>query len=81
MSAVPAAVECVRYVVDVNPFLHGRFMMGTGLEIKAPQFLGEYRPDLVIIMNPIYRSEIVSALESMLVRAEVLVLGLNLETS
>ena len=29
-------------------------MAGTGQEIVAPEFLDEYRPDLVVAMNPIY---------------------------
>ena len=31
---------------------------GTGQRIVAPAFLRDYRPDNVVIMNPIYRDEI-----------------------
>jgi hypothetical protein len=34
------------------------FMAGTGQQIVRPAFLREYRPDAVVIMNPIYRDEI-----------------------
>lgn len=50
--------EEVGYAVDINPNRHGTFMAGTGHEIVGPGFLVEYRPDLVIIMNPIYQQEI-----------------------
>ena len=48
----------VEYVVDINPFKHGKFMPITGQEIVSPDFLRDYRPDQVIVMNPIYVDEI-----------------------
>lgn len=48
----------IRYAVDINPHKHGMFMAGTGQEIVAPEFLAEYHPDLVIVMNPVYVDEI-----------------------
>lgn len=48
----------IRYAVDINPHKHGMFMAGTGQEIVAPDFLVDYRPELVIIMNPVYVEEI-----------------------
>ncbi|WP_027715176.1 class I SAM-dependent methyltransferase [Desulfuromonas sp. TF] len=55
----------VQYVVDVNPYRHGYFMPGSGQEIVAPEFLREYRPDLVVVMNAIYCDEIRGQLQSM----------------
>jgi len=51
----PAAID---YVVDIHPFRQQTFMAGTGQQIVAPLFLKDYRPDIVIIMNAIYREEI-----------------------
>jgi hypothetical protein len=45
-------------VVDINPHKHGRFMPGTAHPIWHPKELQNYRPDLVIVMNPIYLREI-----------------------
>jgi SAM-dependent methyltransferase len=64
----------VEYVVDVNPYRHGCFMPGTGQEIVAPEFLAEYRPELVIAMNPIYVEEIGTELERLGVAAELVAL-------
>jgi hypothetical protein len=50
-----AEVACA---VDINPHRHGFHMPGTGHVIVAPAQLPEIRPDLVIIMNAIYRQEI-----------------------
>jgi len=54
--------DTVEYAVDINPYKQGRFMPGAGQEIVGPDFLEDYRPDLVIPMNPIYLEEIRSDL-------------------
>ena len=48
----------IEYVVDIHPFRQQTFMAGTGQPIVAPTFLKEYQPDIVIVMNAIYRAEI-----------------------
>jgi C-methyltransferase-like protein/methyltransferase family protein len=55
----------IEYAVDINPHKQGKFMAGTGQEVVAPSFLVEYRPDLVILMNPVYRDEVQRELDSM----------------
>ncbi|MFQ3684343.1 class I SAM-dependent methyltransferase [Roseiflexus sp.] len=60
------------YTVDINPNKHGTCMAGTGQQIVAPSFLCEYRPDAVIVMNPIYVDEIQRELSTLRVTADVL---------
>jgi hypothetical protein len=48
----------IQYVVDINPRKHFKFVAGTGQQIVPPEFLKEYRPANVLILNPIYHSEI-----------------------
>jgi hypothetical protein len=48
----------IEYVVDINPYKHGCFMAGTGQKIIGPEFLAKYKPDKIIIMNPVYYDEI-----------------------
>ena len=62
----------IEYVVDINPLKRGTYMAGTGQEVVAPEFLSDYGPESVIVMNPIYRSEIGRQLESLGVTAELL---------
>jgi SAM-dependent methyltransferase len=62
----------IEYAVDVNPRKHGTYVAGTGQEIVSPQFLIEYKPDVVIVMNPIYCDEIRQTLDEMGVSAELL---------
>jgi hypothetical protein len=55
----------LQYVVDINPHKHGKFLAGSGHEIVSPEFLVEYQPDAVIVMNPIYLEEIRSDMRRM----------------
>ena len=48
----------IKYVVDINPHKQGKYAPGTGQEIVSPQYLEEYRPDTVILMNPLYLEEV-----------------------
>lgn len=50
--------EQIDYVVDINPYKHGKFIPGTGHAVKSPETLREFRPDCVILMNPIYVKEV-----------------------
>jgi len=63
----------IKYVVDINPRKQGMFVAGTGQQIVPPEFLQTYRPDVVIVMNPIYRDEIRHILATLNVAAETLV--------
>jgi hypothetical protein len=56
--------EEVAAVVDVNPHKHGRWLAGTGHRILGPDDLVAVRPDVVLVMNPIYVDEIRRDLES-----------------
>jgi hypothetical protein len=67
-----AAGGTVKYAVDINPYKQGRFLPGAGQEIVGPDFLGSYRPDLVVPMNPIYVEEIRSDLASRGLTPEIL---------
>jgi hypothetical protein len=58
-------------VVDINPRKEGTFAAGTGQRIVGPSFLPTYRPDVVILMNAIYRHEIEGRLGELGVRASL----------
>jgi len=65
---VGEALDCA---VDINPHKCGYFMPGTGHEVVAPEALRDYRPDVVIVMNEIYREEIRRQLASMGLEPEI----------
>jgi len=62
----------IEYVVDINPYKQGTYMAGTGHEIVAPEFLQAYRPDFVVVMNPVYYKEIQQYLDQIGVTADVI---------
>jgi hypothetical protein len=62
-------VECI---VDINPRKQGMYVPGAGQPIVAPQCLRTLRPDVVIVMNPIYAEEIGRMLAEMQLPVEVL---------
>lgn len=64
--------DAIPYVVDINPYKQGRHLPGTGQQIVGPSFLQEFQPEIVILMNPIYRGEVEAEVRKMGLAAEVL---------
>jgi len=48
----------IDHVVDINPHMQGNFIPGIGKRYVGPDFLKEYKPDVVIIMNAVYTEEV-----------------------
>lgn len=63
--------EEVDSVIDINPYRQGKYMPGSGHRIVAPDSLKSCPPDLVVLMNPVYRNEIQEMLSHMSISAEV----------
>lgn len=66
--------RALKFVVDVNPNKHHTYLAGTGQEIVPPEFLTGYRPDLVVLMNPIYREEVSARLRQLALAPRLLAL-------
>ena len=60
-----ADLDVIDYVVDINPHMQGNFIPGIGKKYVGPDFLREYRPEVVIIMNSVYTEEIRKMLREM----------------
>lgn len=56
-----ASSSFIEYAVDLNPRKHGRYIAGSGQKIIDASYLSQYRPDDILIMNPLYESEIRAA--------------------
>jgi hypothetical protein len=63
----------IEYIVDINPHKWGKFVPGTGHEVVAPEFLIDYQPDNIIVMNPMYVEEVRTMAKDMGVKAEIIV--------
>jgi SAM-dependent methyltransferase len=57
VNTVPGG-SAVAGLVDLNPRKQGRFVPGTGQPVVSPETLVTMRPDIVIVMNPLYQQEI-----------------------
>jgi SAM-dependent methyltransferase len=76
LSGIGDVNRHIQYLVDINPHRWGKFVPGDVRQIVGPEFLAQYRPDLVIAMNPIYRQEIAADLRRLgCANARLLALG------
>jgi len=62
----------IKYTVDINPYKQGRYMPGIGQKVISPEFLKQYGPDKIVVMNPIYCREIQEELDHLDIKAELL---------
>jgi hypothetical protein len=62
----------VERAVDLNPRKHGKHIAGTGQQIVGPEALVGEPPDVVVVMNPIYRDEIGATLARLGIDAQLL---------
>jgi len=72
LTTLGLSEDVIPCVVDINPHKHGTFLPCTGQAVVAPAYLQGYQPDVVIVMNPVYREEIERELERLGVRAAVM---------
>jgi hypothetical protein len=63
--------NAIEYATDINPQRHGKFLPITGQQIMPPEFLREYKPDHIILMNPIYTAEVQKDLDKMGLKARI----------
>ena len=50
--------EVIAFAVDIDPEKQGLFLPVTGQQILSPAEVIAYRPDLVVVANEVYASEI-----------------------
>jgi hypothetical protein len=76
LSAI-GADHAVDAAVDINPFKQGKFLPGSGHAVIGPEALTDIKPELVIVMNPIYVPEIKEMLSELGLRPDVRALGVE----
>jgi SAM-dependent methyltransferase len=62
----------IPFVVDINPNRQNGYLPGTGQKMVPPEFLLIYKPDVVLITNPTYVTEIKNQVKSMGLKCEFL---------
>lgn len=61
----------IEYVVDIDPRKENTFIAGGGQRIISPEQLKDIEVDSIIVMNPVYRGEIIQELNELGVKARV----------
>lgn len=74
LSAI-ASHDAISAAVDINPFKQDKFLPGSGHPVIGPEALKDIKPDLVIVMNPIYVPEITEMLDGLGLHPDVRALG------
>ncbi len=64
----------IQYVADINPRRRGKFLPGTGQEVVTPEFLVAHAPEVIIITNPTYETEIKKQAGALGLQAEFITL-------
>lgn len=62
----------VEVAIDLNTRKHGLHVAGTGQVVRPPEYLKDFKPDMVIITNPVYREEIRKDLNEMGLDPEII---------
>ena len=65
------SLDQIDYAVDLNPHKHGKFAPGSSQKIVPPEQLKEIKPDVIIIMNKVYLSEISATVRELGLDAEI----------
>jgi hypothetical protein len=76
LSAI-ASNDAVTAAVDINPFKQDKFLPGSGHPVMGPAALTDIKPDLVVVMNPIYVPEIAETLRGLGLNPEIRALGVE----
>ena len=58
-------MKVIKHVVDINPHMQGNYIPGIGIQYVHPKILHLFRPDTIIIMNAVYKTEIEKMLTEM----------------
>jgi hypothetical protein len=65
------AGRAIEEVVDINPKKHGKYVPATGQEVVPPERLQRRPPDVVLVMNPLYVTEVEKRLDGLGITANV----------
>lgn len=65
-------IGLIDHVVDINPHMQGNYIPGIGKQYVNPEFLRDYRPDVVILMNSVYTAEVRKMLNEMGLDPEIM---------
>ena len=72
LNSLAVETDVIEYIVDINPRKWGFYIPGTGQKVIKPEFLKEYKPNLVLVMNPVYKDEIKTMIQDLGIEPKIL---------
>jgi hypothetical protein len=73
LNTVPEAPKAVSHIVDINPRKQGRYVPGVGTPVIAPSDLIRVAPEVVVLMNSIYATEIRDRLKDLGLQPQIVI--------
>ena len=64
----------IRFVADINPKRQGLYLPRTAQRVVPPDFLRDFRPDVLLVTNPTFESEIRASVRALGLAPEIVVL-------
>lgn len=65
----------IEFVADINPKKWGAFVPGTGQEVISTDSLKQHKPDIILVMNPEYLSEVNEMVKRMSIPGRLMAVG------
>lgn len=65
LLAALGSCQDIACAVDLSPSRHGRYLPGSGLRVHSPDVLRHLSPSHVVLMNPVYRAEVLNQLATL----------------
>ncbi|MEE4311167.1 MAG: hypothetical protein V2J62_04805 [candidate division KSB1 bacterium] len=51
-------IRFISHRIDISPRKHGKYISGTCQKILRPDAIREIQPDVIVLMNQLYKNEI-----------------------
>lgn len=74
LNLLNITIDTIPYAVDINPAKQGNYIAKTGQHIIAPDELKKFAPELIILTNPNYQTEVQMLVAQMNLNVDWLIL-------
>jgi hypothetical protein len=64
LLAALSDISAIDSAIDLNAARHDGFLPGSGLPVHGPARLPQIRPGTIVLMNPVYLTEVRDCIES-----------------
>ena len=75
LNILDVGYEDMEFVIDINPGKHWSYMAGTGQQVVPLASMTDFRPEAIMVTNPLYVDEMRGMLDQLDLHPEIVVLG------